>query len=222
MLLLEENETNDWWAMIRPGKRARVGTEIILTAPAASSPSPPRSGGESRGEEALSAQGENEIRATVLETNDEGHRRLRFSGTKNILAELDRLGEIPLPPYIDALAERRAQVQSKPIVNATKPFTPSRPAPWPRPPLDCISPNRSSKKSAHSASRFVSSRCTWASAHSRASKPKTLSDHVMHEERYELSDETARIINEAKRENRRVIAVGTTTVRVLESVAAQT
>ena len=51
-------------------------------------------------------------------------------------------------------------------------------------------------------------------------KAETLSEHAMHEERYEVSDETARIINDAKKAGRRIIAVGTTTVRVLESVAA--
>ena len=50
-------------------------------------------------------------------------------------------------------------------------------------------------------------------------KTETLAEHKMHEERYDLSEETARIINDAKREGRRVIAVGTTSVRVLESVA---
>ena len=52
-------------------------------------------------------------------------------------------------------------------------------------------------------------------------KTETLSSHLMHEERYELSEEAAREIIEAKRAGRRVLAVGTTTVRVLESVAAQ-
>src|SRR5882757_9956347 len=60
MFLLEEIATNDWWAMMRPAKRGRVGTEIILT----------------------DAKKPTEIRATVMETNDEGHRRLRFSGTE--------------------------------------------------------------------------------------------------------------------------------------------
>jgi S-adenosylmethionine:tRNA ribosyltransferase-isomerase len=50
-------------------------------------------------------------------------------------------------------------------------------------------------------------------------KTETLAEHKMHEERYDLSEETARTINEAKREGRRIIAVGTTSVRVLESVA---
>jgi S-adenosylmethionine:tRNA ribosyltransferase-isomerase len=50
-------------------------------------------------------------------------------------------------------------------------------------------------------------------------KTETITEHTMHEERYELSEETAEAINRAKREGRRVVAVGTTTVRVLESVA---
>ena len=80
ILLLEENSTNDWWVMLRPGKRARVGTEIILRD----------ANGNSTG-----------VRAKVVATNDEGHRRLEFSSTSNIRDLLDTLGEIPLPPYIE-------------------------------------------------------------------------------------------------------------------------
>jgi S-adenosylmethionine:tRNA ribosyltransferase-isomerase len=50
-------------------------------------------------------------------------------------------------------------------------------------------------------------------------KTETIAAHTMHEERYELTEETARVINAAKSEGRRVIAVGTTTVRVLEALA---
>ena len=52
-------------------------------------------------------------------------------------------------------------------------------------------------------------------------KTETLAAHKMHGERFELDAETVRVVNEAKCSGRRVIAVGTTTVRVLESVAAQ-
>jgi S-adenosylmethionine:tRNA ribosyltransferase-isomerase len=52
-------------------------------------------------------------------------------------------------------------------------------------------------------------------------KTETLAAHKMHGERFELEAETVRVVNEAKSSGRRVIAVGTTTVRVLESVAAQ-
>src|SRR6185436_13048100 len=51
-------------------------------------------------------------------------------------------------------------------------------------------------------------------------KVEQLEEHVMHEERYVIGEETARMVNEAKADGRRVIAVGTTSLRVLESVAA--
>src|SRR5262249_9723997 len=79
MLLLEEEATNDWWVMLRPGKRARAGTEIILR--------------DSRKKTVP-------IRATVIETNQEGHRRVKFSGASNVIDIIDGLGEVPLPPYI--------------------------------------------------------------------------------------------------------------------------
>src|ERR1700728_1619567 len=77
ILLLEENAVNDWWVMLRPGKRARVGAEIILCDPAGN-PTP--------------------VRARVLAVNTEGHRRLEFSNTPNLRNLLDTLGEVPLPP----------------------------------------------------------------------------------------------------------------------------
>ena len=52
-------------------------------------------------------------------------------------------------------------------------------------------------------------------------KTETLAEHKMHEERFEVGEETVRAVNEAKKSGHRVIAVGTTSVRVLESVAAQ-
>src|ERR1039458_6728387 len=60
VLLLEENAINDWWVMLRPGKRARAGTQIIVR--------------DTRGQPT-------EGRATGLDKNEEGHRRLRFAGT---------------------------------------------------------------------------------------------------------------------------------------------
>jgi S-adenosylmethionine:tRNA ribosyltransferase-isomerase len=202
ILLVEENATNDWWAMLRPGKRARVGTKIQI-AP--------------RDDSALSTA-YSAISATVLDANDEGHRRLQFSGTKNILNDLDALGEIPLPPYIsrdDSThekedRERYQTVYAQPTGSVAAPtaglhFTEKL--------LDEIR-----ARGIHVC--FVTLHVglgTFAPV-----KAENLDEHKMHEERFELSDETARIINAAKSENRRTFAIGTTTVRVLESVAAQT
>jgi S-adenosylmethionine:tRNA ribosyltransferase-isomerase len=195
ILLLEENATNDWWAMMRPAKRARVGSEIVL----------------------LDAGKPTEIHATVLETNDEGHRRLKFSGTQNILNELDRLGEVPLPPYIERPAANKAQEDREryQTVYAQPPGSVAAPTAG----LHFTESLLAEIRARGVQLCFVTLHVglgTFASV-----KAETLSAHKMHEERYALSEETARTINDAKREGRRVIAVGTTSVRVLESVAAE-
>src|SRR5258708_21698494 len=82
ILLLEENARNDWWVMLRPGKRARVGTEILF------------GNGDARGGKLKGS----ELKAMVVGKNDEGHRRLQFSGVANVSDVLNDLGEIPLPP----------------------------------------------------------------------------------------------------------------------------
>ncbi|MCC6820134.1 MAG: tRNA preQ1(34) S-adenosylmethionine ribosyltransferase-isomerase QueA [Verrucomicrobia subdivision 3 bacterium] len=194
ILLLEENAANDGWVMMKPGKRARVGTQINLQT--------------SKNKPAA-------ISATVTATNDEGHRRLLFTGTRNILDELEQLGEIPLPPYItrdpnqeSANDDQRYQtVFAEPAGSVAAPtaglhFTETM--------LDDI-------RARGVDVQFVTLHVglsTFAPV-----KAETLAEHVMHEERYEVSAATTRAVNEAKAAGRRVIAVGTTSVRVLESVA---
>jgi S-adenosylmethionine:tRNA ribosyltransferase-isomerase len=198
LLLLEELAPNDWWAMLRPGKRARVGTKIILS------------------DHAGAASG---ITAEVVAINDEGHRRLRFAfpNPNDTLTDavLDELGELPLPPYIarppgqtSATDRDRYQtVFAQPAGSVAAPtaglhFTPQL--------LDAI-------RARGVEVCFVTLHVglgTFAPV-----KAETLAGHVMHEERFELSLETAGAVNRAKREGRRVIAVGTTSMRVLESAA---
>ena len=189
ILLLEENSPNDWWAMMKPGKRAKVGTQITI----------------------------GNITATVTATNDEGHRRLHFSGTENILNELDSLGELPLPPYIErdqnnlppSDKERYQTVFAKPAGSVAAPTA---------------GLHFTEKLLAEIRERGVE--ICFVTLHVGLGtfapvKAETLAEHIMHEERYEVSEATAKAVNTAKSEGRRVIAVGTTSVRVLES-AAQT
>ncbi|HEX4266063.1 MAG TPA: tRNA preQ1(34) S-adenosylmethionine ribosyltransferase-isomerase QueA [Verrucomicrobiae bacterium] len=199
IFLLEENAANDWWAMVRPGKRARVGAEIILSETGKSG----------------------EVRATVLEKNAEGHSRLRFIGTNNVFEELDQLGEVPLPPYIhrdhgapdsDTMRFDRERYQTV----------------FAQPPGSVAAPTAGLHftESLLDAIRARGVQICFVTLHVGLGtflpvKAESLDAHTMHEERYELSAETARAINDAKREHRRVIAVGTTSVRVLESVAAE-
>jgi len=196
ILLLEENANNDWWVMVRPGKRARAGTRIIVQD---------------------SRRQPSDVHATVIDKNDEGHRRLRFAGAPNIADLLDVLGEVPLPPYIvrtdkSRMEQDRWQYQTV----------------FAQPPGSVAAPTAglhfTESLLAEIAARGV--QVGFLTLHVGLGtfapvKAETIAAHTMHEERYELSEETARAINEAKGAGRRVIAVGTTTVRVLEALAAQ-
>ena len=188
LLLLEENALNDWWAMLKPGKRAQVGTQI-------------RTGN---------------LTATVRDINAEGHRRLHFTGVENILTALDELGEMPLPPYIKraAGAEREDAARYQTV--------------FARPPGSVAAPTAGLHFTESLLEKIRARGVTicFVTLHVGLGtfapvKAETLTAHVMHEERFELGEETARLINAAKRSGRRVIAVGTTSVRVLESAAAQ-
>ena len=154
----------------------------------------------------------------MLEKNKEGHARLRFEGTENLLAELDALGEMPLPPYIrrnahgheqtSEDAERYQTVYANPAGSVAAPtaglhFTEAM-----------LEQLRAREVETHTVTLHVGLG-TFAPV-----KADVLAEHRMHSERFTLPAETAAAINAAKAEGRRVIAVGTTTVRVLESVAA--
>jgi S-adenosylmethionine:tRNA ribosyltransferase-isomerase len=215
MLLLEENAVNDWWVMLKPGKRAPVGTQIKIG-------------------NRQSAIGH--LTATVTDINPEGHRRLRFDGTPNILDTLDDLGEIPLPPYItrkgkpnsDSARTGATSQRADSEIGAPDFDRERYQTIFAQPPGSVAAPTAGlhftpellAQIRAHGVDvQFVTLHVglgTFAPV-----KADTLAEHTMHEERYELSEATARAVNEAKATGRRIIAVGTTSVRVLESIAAQ-
>jgi S-adenosylmethionine:tRNA ribosyltransferase-isomerase len=196
VLLLEEKSINDWWVMLRPGKRARVGTRITLIDP----------------------QGNlTPTHATISETNPEGHRRLAFNGPQNISDALLNLGEVPLPPYITRantheLAEDKERYQTVFAKPAGSVAAPTAGLHFTEPLLEKI---RARGVSVHFITLHVGL-ATFAPV-----KTETLDAHTMHEERYELNQPTAQSVNVARANGRRIVAVGTTTVRVLESLAAQ-
>ena len=192
ILLLEENSANDWWTMMRPGKRAPIGTQIIL----------------------LDRCGQPvKILATVTEVNAEGHRRLQFSGVKNIFDELDALGEMPLPPYIERHGElpedkeRYQTVFAKPAGSVAAPTAGLH-----------FTPESLEKIRAHGV------KICFVTLHVGAGtflpvKVEKIADHKMHAERFEIGEETVSAVNDAKKNGHRVIAVGTTATRTLETVA---
>jgi len=194
ILLLEENGINDWWTMMRPGKHAQSGTQISLC--------------DQEGKP-------DEVIASVLEKNAEGHRRLRFSGTANVLATLERLGEVPLPPYIIRSENESNQDRERyQTIFARTEGSIAAPTAGLHFTEAMLNEIRARGVNVCFLTLHVGF-ATFAPVRS-----ETITDHRMHEERFALGEETVRVINDAKRTGKRVIAVGTTTVRVLETLAA--
>jgi S-adenosylmethionine:tRNA ribosyltransferase-isomerase len=197
LLLLEEGGLNDWWVMLRPGKRARNGTRMVITD---------------------AAQRTTSIEATVLDSNEEGHRRLRFVGTENILHAVEELGEVPLPPYIRRrekaeLAQDRERYQT---VFAQPPGSVAAPTAGLHFTHELLQRIRQAGVEVCFVTLHVGLG-TFAPV-----KSDDLAGHNMHEERYELSSSTAEAINRAKALGGRIVAVGTTTLRALESASVHT
>lgn len=196
ILLLEQIAVNDWWALVRPGKRARIGTRFRLR--------------DVRGEP-------REVCATVCDKNEAGHCRLQFEGTHDIATMLDEFGEVPLPPYIKRAASGPVEEDKRryQTVFAVPPGSVAAPTAGLHFTTGVLEQLRALGVQVGYLTLHVGPG-TFAPV-----KTETVAAHRMHEERYELDESTARMVNEAKGTQRRVIAVGTTTVRVLESVAAK-
>ena len=202
ILLLEEHSRNDWWALMRPAKRARIGSELVLI--------------DLRGERSG-------ISATVIDTNEDGHRRLKFQRAAkvplandfNIWTVLDELGEVPLPPYIKR-ADRNLSEEDRiryQTVYAHEQGSVAAPTAGLHFTDELLNETRA---------RGV--RLCYITLHVGLGtfapvKAQRIEEHAMHYERFNVSNEAAAEINRAKAEKRRVIAVGTTSVRVLESLA---
>jgi S-adenosylmethionine:tRNA ribosyltransferase-isomerase len=182
--------------MMRPAKRAPVGRKFCLL--------------DLNGKRTV-------ITASVLQTNDEGHRLIRFSGATDIRAELDQLGAMPLPPYIKRdtrllSPEDRARYQTVYARDQGSVAAPTAGLHFSEGLLERI--QECGVEICHVTLHVGLG--TFAPV-----KADQVEEHIMHHERFEVTPLVAERINAAKAEGRRVIAVGTTSVRVLESLARQ-
>ena len=196
LLLIEEVGTNQWWALAKPAKRFKSGTEVRLLLPDGSP---------------------TEITARPLERNDEGHVLLEFAGTTDISLDLERIGAPPLPPYIDRKSQGTspADRQRYQTVFAQTPGSVAAPTAglhFTDAILETIRAKgiRTAEVTLHvGLGTFL------------PVKVDKLEEHRMHEERYILPQATADAIAETRSNGGRVVAVGTTSIRVLESIAAE-
>lgn len=183
-LLLKRIDRDTWEALAKPGRRAKPGARFTF--------------------------GEGILTAEVVEVQDDGNRIVRFEYEGIFEEILDRLGEMPLPPYItEKLAdrERYQTVYSKEEGSSAAPtaglhFTPEL--------LERIR-----EKGVETV--FLTLHVGLGTF--RPVKVDDIDAHVMHSEYFSISKETAERINAAKAEGRRVISVGTTSTRTLETVA---
>lgn len=149
--------------------------------------------------------------AEVIEVKDDGNRIVKFECEGNFFTALDDVGQMPLPPYITAKLEDRERYQtvySKELGSAAAPtaglhFTPDQLAELRERGVKTV---------------FVTLHVGLGTF--RPVKEDNVLNHKMHSEHYHLPKETADLINETKSNGGRVIAVGTTTCRTLESVAS--
>ena len=192
ILLLEESAVNQWWAMIRPGKRAPVGTTIQVLD---------RAGNPSQ------------IKATVIAVNEEGHRHLEWSGTGNIFDELERLGKIPLPPYIERKDARPEDEQRYQTVYAGPAGSVAAPTAGLHFTPEILGAIRARGVNTGFVTLHVGAG-TFLPV-----KVENVADHKMHAERFAIGPETVAAVNAARQSGNRVIAVGTTATRALESCA---
>jgi S-adenosylmethionine:tRNA ribosyltransferase-isomerase len=150
------------------------------------------------------------LNARVLDVVEGGNRIVKFSHEGSFYDIIERIGEMPLPHYITHKLEDKERYQtvySKHIGSAAAPtaglhFTPEL--------LDRL-------RDKGVGVGFVTLHVGLGTF--RPVKVENIEEHIMHTEHYELPEETARLINKTKSEGGRVIAVGTTSCRTLESVA---
>ena len=183
VLLLRDLGDGKWECLAKPGRKMQVGQDVIF--------------------------GNGELTATVAEVLNDGNRVVQFHYEGIFLEVLERLGKMPLPPYIKEELqnqERYQTVYSREVGSAAAPtaglhFTPEL--------LDAI-------RAKGVKTAFVTLHVGLGTF--RPVKAEEITEHHMHSELCMMSQETADILNETKRAGGRVICVGTTSCRTLESL----
>jgi len=197
VLLLEETEPNCWLALVKPGKRFKLGTKIFFT--------PHQNQAGSKGTQSLSA-------TVIAKDEATGGRILRFDcdSTESFWQLLANFGEVPLPPYITSRESQPGQYQTVFAQNDGAVAAPTAGLHFTNELLDKLA----SKGIEHSYITLHVGVGTF-----RPVEVEQITEHNMHQEWIEVGEETATKIKETKAKGGRVIAVGTTSVRALEGAA---
>ncbi|MCH5202829.1 MAG: tRNA preQ1(34) S-adenosylmethionine ribosyltransferase-isomerase QueA [Oscillospiraceae bacterium] len=185
-LLLKQKEDKVWETLVKPGKKARSGDSFSF--------------------------GNGLMEGTIIDVLEDGNRVIEFKCENNFYETLDKIGQMPLPPYIHEKLqdkERYQTVYSNELGSAAAPtaglhFTEEL--------LDKI-------KAKGVNIGYVTLHVGLGTF--RPVKVDDVNNHKMHSEHYQVPKETAELIAQTKKNGKRVIAVGTTSCRTLESVAKE-
>lgn len=186
VLLLKRKENDVWETLVKPGKKAKIGTRISF--------------------------GDGLLVGEVVDIVEEGNRLIHFEYEGIFEEILDRLGQMPLPPYITHQLEdknRYQTVYAKHSGSAAAPtaglhFTPEL-----------------LKKIEEKGVQIARVTLHVGLGTFRPVKVDNILEHHMHSEFYQIEEEAAEKINTAKANGKRVIAVGTTSCRTIESAAKE-
>ncbi len=190
VMLTEPAGENEWRALVKPGRKVAIGEVLVFP----------------------SSSGAIELEAEVIERGQFGERLIRFKPVENFYAALERIGHIPLPPYIrreDIVAdrERYQTVFSRERGSVAAPTAGLHFTPEMLGTLTAMGVEIARLTLHVGLGTFAPLRV------------ERVADVRLHREHYTLSPESADAVNRAMRERRRIVAVGTTVVRTLEHCA---
>ena len=223
MLLLKDFGDNEWEVLVKPGKKCKIGTEIFfeekmflgmfLGTPSENINSVMQSEGVPQSINSVMQQEgvpKNILKATVIDIFEDGNRKvkLEYSGILNEI--LDRIGVMPLPPYIHEKLQDKNRYQTVYAKIDGSSAAPTAGLHFTKELLEKIESQgtKIAKVTLHVGLGTF-----------RPVKEDIIENHKMHSEYYEVSEEAANIINETKARGGRVFCVGTTSCRTVESAA---
>ncbi|WP_300844348.1 tRNA preQ1(34) S-adenosylmethionine ribosyltransferase-isomerase QueA [uncultured Acetatifactor sp.] len=186
LLLLKRRSGDVWETLVRPGKKCRPGTRLTF--------------------------GDGLLKAEILDTVEEGNRLVRFDYEGIFEEALDRLGEMPLPPYITHKLQDRNRYQTVYAKHEGSAAAPTAGLHFTKELL-----GRLEGKGIGIA--YVTLHVGLGTF--RPVKEENVLEHHMHTEHYQVSREAADTINRTKAQGGRIVCVGTTSCRTLESAAGE-
>lgn len=188
-LLIKRIKDDIWEAMVRPGKKLHVGDRVSFAE-------------------------DGVLSAKIIEHGEGGTRIVRFEYEGNFHEILDRIGKIPLPPYIERDSDEEDKERYQTVYCKEEGSVAA-------PTAGLHFTEELMEKARQKGARIAYVTLHVGIGTFRPVKCETIEEHKMHFEEYEIDEENAAIINEAKSAVGRIISVGTTSTRTLESAAAE-